>query len=700
MDALPVCRVLLAAALALPGLVADPRVSPAEPSTPVAAAGDATSTGVSLELTEVSPTVVTPSQQLVVTGVIHNDTANPLPKPVVRVVLGDAPLGLQGIQDWAAATGPAEGGEVGRTQLDGTVAPGGIGSFIVTVKGLASRSSTSTYGALPLSVETGTASVRTFAGFQRLKQYQPMAIAWAVPLAIDPDPNLYGAQGPGREAAWQQALGTGSRVSRVIDATQGAAVTWAVDPTLTPSLLGDGVDTVVGTQERLLRTATEAVIKGAAPRHTPWVLPDTDADVGAVAGSGQSSPLMSDLVARAGPIAAALNGRADIAWPADGAYTVAGETGLRRMYRSPRLAGQVTSSVALPPAVSGMTPPAARRSQTGLPLLAYDQNLSGLLARTTSPGEEVLSAQQFMATSVALLNELPGTSGRTLFVVAPRSYNPDPTAAQHFLASAASIPWLTTTTTDAELAAARRAVPTSAAPVTRPANPSTVAAGPPVLTPARMAALEHTNTTVQGVAQIRDDGDAFKRTWTRASEQLASTRWRSAPTAWLTLNGRVTAATRATTTAVKVSAGTINFLAQSGRLQITVTNDLNVPVENVKLTVEASNPRLRIDSQPPVLRIGPRSRTTVNVSVTALAAGLVPLRTILTTPDGTVIGQGADVLVRVTPTGDWIYWGLGGLAGIILLLGVVRSLRRRPSHPRPGDPPHPRQSTGSTQVTA
>jgi hypothetical protein len=215
-----------------------------------------------------------------------------------------------------------------------------------------------------------------------------------------------------------------------------------------------------------------------------------------------------------------------------------------------------------------------------------------------------------------------------------------------------------------------------------------------------MAALEQTHTTVQGVAQIRDDGDAFKRTWTRASEQLASTRWRSAPTAWLTLIGRVTAATRATTTAVKVSAGTINFLAQSGRLQITVTNDLNVPVENVKLTVEASNPRLRIDSQPPVLRIGPKSRTTVNVSVTALAAGLVPLRTILTTPDGTVIGQGADVLVRVTPTGDWIYWGLGGLAGIILLLGVVRSLRRRPSQPRPGDPPHPRQSTGSTQVTA
>ena len=131
-------------------------------------------------------------------------------------------------------------------------------------------------------------------------------------------------------------------------------------------------------------------------------------------------------------------------------------------------------------------------------------------------------------------------------------------------------------------------------------------------------------------------------------------------------------------TAVKVSASTINFLADSGRLQITVTNDLAVPVEDVKLTVEASNPRLRIDSQPPILRIGPKSKATVSVRVTALAAGSVPLRTTLTTPDGTVIGQGADVQVRVTPTGNWVYWGLAALGGLILLLGIVRTVRRRP----------------------
>ena len=407
------------------------------------------------------------------------------------------------------------------------------------------------------------------------------------------------------------------------------------------------------------------------------MLPDTDADLAAVAGAPAGESLIRSFVERSTPVAAALRGRSDVVWPADGGYTATREAALRRLFRGPGLAGQVTSTSVLGTTDSVGTPNAEQRSTTGLPLLAYDDALSRLLTRTTSAADAVLSTQQFVADSVALLNELPGTEGRSVFVAAPRSFNPDPTAARSFFAAAASIPWLTSTTTDAALTRARRAVPTSAAPVTRPTVPAT--GGRAVLTTRGVAQLEQTVRTVRGVAQIRDDGDAFLRTWTRAAEQLASTRWRAAPTAWNTLSGRVSQAARQTTTAVKVSASTVNFLADSGRLQITVTNDLAVPVDNVKLTVEASNPRLRIDSQPSVLRIGPRSRATVSVRVTALAAGPVPLRTTLTTPDGTVIGQGADVQVRVTPTGHWIYWGLGGVAVVILLLGIVRTVRSRPA---------------------
>ena len=311
----------------------------------------------------------------------------------------------------------------------------------------------------------------------------------------------------------------------------------------------------------------------------------------------------------------------------------------------------------------------------------------------------MLSTQQFVADSAALLNELPGTEGRSVFVAAPARSTPTPAAAQGFFAAAGQHP-LAHPDDDrcgpGQGPAGRRHHGRPGDPPDRPRH-----RWPGGADHARGSAeLEQTVRTVRGVAQIRDDGDEFLRTWTRAAEQLASTRWRAAPTAWNTLSGRVSEAAEQTTTAVKVSASTINFLADSGRLQITVTNDLAVPVEDVKLTVEASNPRLRIDSQPPVLRIGPKSRATVTVSVTALAAGPVPLRTTLTTPDGTVIGQGADVQVRVTPTGNWIYWGLGGLAGAILLLGIVRTVRRRPRAPdrdadaaRPSADPLPREAT-------
>ena len=681
MGLLPVCGVLAAAALALP-LLGSPSATaqvPADPGgRPASAVPSVAATAPTLTLTTVSPTILAPGDELTVAGTLHNAGTTTLARPVVRVVLGPTgtPMDREEVQAWAAQAGPARGTVVAQARLKGSVAPGASQPFQLKAKGLAAKG-TATYGALPISVEAAGATVRTFAGYQRVKQYQPMAVAWAVPLTLDPDPALFGKAGPDRENAWVRVLGDGSRLARVMAATLDAPVTWALDPTLTPSLLEDVHAGGVGDQEQSLRRATQDGIESAAARHGPWVLPDTDADLAAVAASTRGTGLVQALVGRAAHVATALDGRADIAWPVGGGYTAAGESGLRRLFRTPSLAAQVTAASALDNGLRGTTPLAAQRSQTGLALLTYDDYLSGLLARTTSPAEALLSSQQLVAASAALLNELPGTAGRSVLVVAPRSFNPDPAGAKAFFAAADAIPWLTQTTTDAELAAARRAAPTPAAPVTRP-GPGAASTPPPVLTSARLASLEGLVQTVEGVAEIRDDRDQFAQTWTRAAEQLASARWREAPSAWQTLEGRVAKAADDTTSAIKVVAGNINFLADSGRLQITVTNSLDVPVENVKLSVAAANPRLRIDSPPSVLHIGPRSRATVSLRVTALAAGLVPLQTTLTTPDGTVVGQGANVQVRVTPTGDWIYWALGGLAGAILLLGIWRSARRRP----------------------
>ncbi len=648
-----------------------------------------------LTLGSISPTIAAPGDTVTITGTLRNDTPTPLVKPVVRAVLGRTTLVRRSDVDaWANDTTPAQGREVAREQLPATVAPGSSAPFVLEVE-KATGLGEATYGALPLSIESSGAALRTFAGYQRIKQYQPIDVAWLVPLTVDPDAALFGATGAAREAAWERVLGAGSRLQRVIEATRDEPVTWAIDPTLVPSLLPDDADAPdaagtkdPGSTELMERKATEQAIRYAAPAHSPWVLPDTDADVAAASATGGATRLVGSLVSRAQVPARSLGGRADIAWPADGVQSPAREGALRGLYAGPGLRGQVAAAATLPRGVN--TPDAAQRSQGGLPVLAFDDRLSSLLQHTTSLEESVLSAQRFIADSVVLLDERPGTEGRTLLVAAPRTFDPDAAGARSFFHTVTSLPWLDTVTTGALLEDAAKAVPLPNVVATQPgtacAKPRTPARDPltggrAVLTRTRGDALDDSFRTVNGVALIRDDGNAFARTWGRAAQQLASARWRTAPSAWSTLQSGVLTATRKTTSAVKVSPRNVNFLAESGRLQITVTNDLDVAVENVKLTLEPANPRLRIDSQPPILRIGAKSRATVAVGVTSLAAGLVPIRTTLTTPDGTVIGQGAQVQVRVTPTGNWIYWVFGGLAAVILVAGIWRSVRRRP-HPQ------------------
>ena len=314
-----VCRVLAVAALALPvwaaGVGGGRRGGPSSgccrpggtrgsaATAPSDTAGrSAAAAGVELELTALTPAVARADDDLVITGTVHNGGAAPLARPVVAVVMPTAEDALrstrEAVRDWVAQTGPSQGKVVGQFRLATDVPVRGSAPFSVTVKRLASLGPAA-YGAVPLSVQTGSTSVRTFGGYQQAKQYEPIAITWAVPLTLDPDPSLFGARGAARETAWSQALAEGSRVNRILDATQDAPVTWAIDPTLTPGLLPQGVDLddAQDDQESRLRDALQTRISTAAPQHTPWVLPDTDADLAAAAGAGSGGVSH----ARAGP---------------------------------------------------------------------------------------------------------------------------------------------------------------------------------------------------------------------------------------------------------------------------------------------------------------------------------------------------------------------------------------------------------------
>lgn len=193
--------------------------------------------------------------------------------------------------------------------------------------------------------------------------------------------------------------------------------------------------------------------------------------------------------------------------------------------------------------------------------------------------------------------------------------------------------------------------------------------------------LRQLSADLDGLAEVLQDTGSL-RSWRPVLAGLWSTRWRQDPEAWPTTWRALRADLRSSRESLTVTPSSVNFLADQGTIHITVVNDLPVAVDDVRLRIEPDNARLRIVQQPDPVSIGPGSRASVPFVARAMTRGQVRLTATLTTPDGTALGSGAQLDVRVQPTGTWIYWVLGGLGGLVLVLGVGR-VRSAPRVPRP-----------------
>ncbi len=669
-------------------------------------------------LTSITPNTSVPKAPVTISGSVHNAGSLSIASPEVRAFIGDRPLlSRDAVSRWADTTGGQLAAEVARAPLGSDLAPGADASFTLIVPDTAIPHGEA-FAVLPLLVDVfGSTSVATSQGVElgglhtflpvlsAVKKYEPFSIAWLVPLTLDPDPALHGVDGAARTAAWTTAIGPGSRLDRVITGTDSSLVTWVIDPAIlgppTASSPGD-TSTAPGAAASAPPTpdqggaqspdpvaaATTTLmnrLREAAPRHTFWSLPYADPDVTALLPLPSGVSALRTLISHTPALDATVGpARGDVAWPVAGTLTPAREKQLKQAFSPRALAGVVTSASNLT-ANSGHTPDASRRSSGGLPLLAYDEALSSTFAQTSSSVTGAITIQRFLADTMALLGERPGTQNRSVLVAAPRTFAGDPTVLTAFFAAIAKAPWLIPTTTDQLLAASKAAAeeppvllkpvtPTSPAPSSTRADPLNPGSSP--LTAARLGTVSKTMSAITGIASIRDDPEPFRSRWVDAQNQVLSVRWRGHGRGIEAIDSATQAAVHAVSQGVRVAPSSVNFFADKGVLQITVVNDLAVPVHDVRLTLTPGQPRLRIEQQPRPLRIGAKSRTNVQLHITAIAAGLVPIKAVLTTANGTPLGQNAHVDVRVQPTSTWIYWVLGALAGIILVLGTYRSLRR------------------------
>lgn len=696
---------VLALATAVPGLAGPPATTRADAAmAPARAAGAGTPASTTaardVRTQDVSPLVARGSQSVTVRVVVRNSSERTLTDPVLTVVQGTPGTGRAAVRAWAGSTDLATGPVLGQTRIDGRIRPGASRGVRVTVPRLAQRAPSS-WGAVAVSLQLADdpstefdesdaiVPTHTFLGFQRAKEYVPLRQAVLVPLTLPPDATLFGPRGQARLEAWRAAIGPRSSIARAIEAGRGRDVVWAIDPTLlTPARAERGAGTA-DAAERRLRQAVARTLRALMSRDESIVLPMGDADV--VAGTQSESG--RELVARQHATAVRVAGRhprarADVAWPADGLTSQERTSALRGIFDDEDPV-QLVAGSALP--ASGLTPTSAHRveGEDDAVIAVQDDRALVLDPAGWASADRRMAA---IADSAALVAEAAGTD-RSVVLALPRGGAGDsrlPSA----LAARDAAPWLapasfSTASRPADGAGALALPATDAdAAATASGTAAPSIGGSTVLTGARSARIEQLLTDLEAIAEVRGDGSSYRADVREAARQLASTRYRTAPREWLSAIGTLQRQARGSRGAVGISSGEVNFFADNGRLQVTIVNTLDVRLEGVRIVLEPGDRRLRITPPEPI-SIGPRARRTVTVRATALASGNVPVRVQAQTPDGAAISQPASLRLYLRPTGSWIYWAIGGAAGLLLVLGTWRTRNRARRAATTGAPPDP-----------
>jgi len=677
-----------------------------------------------ITLDSIAPAVLKPGDPLLVTGSVGppsapgaattapsaTTTPSAITAPnslddqpaVIRLVRSRIALATRSeVDDWAASTGPAQGTELARHTLDPT-GPGGQVPFRLTAPAEDLRLPRA-YGAIPIAVEvlsargTSIAVIRTFVGWQRSKDYVPLALAWLLPVTLAPDPALSATAAAARTSAWDNQVGPTSHLTALLSATAAHTVGYAVDPAVLGPV-GQANSQDPADPADPIRAGFEQALRAASARHPVFALPYADPDLGALTSpalpadtASKATAFLHDLVGGSGLLSQrGVTVAGTLAWPADGTLPQGREAALRTAYGASLDAILVSAGATDPTA--RLTPPTAGLAPLQTPVLRWDDRLSGLVSGLRTPSDGLLAGQQFIAQTVALLGERPSIA-RTFLVVPPRGFDATvaPEVMSRFLDATAQVPWVRTVSCDSALRPgpgldAAPPLPTApedpSTPVTRAGIPSAgngtgsgTGAG---LDASRLTRILDQRATITALAELLGGDSPTIARLTDLPAQVTSTRWRADPAGRDVVLGELEQATTSLTDGVTVTPQTTNFLADEGVLQLTVVNSLDEPVTGVRAVLAPGNGRLVVIEPGAPVDIAAHAKATVSVRLAAVAQGLVPVNAWVTTASGTRIGSVQQLTIRAAPPGAWLYVGMGGLFALVLIAGVVRAVRRPP----------------------
>ncbi len=140
--------------------------------------------------------------------------------------------------------------------------------------------------------------------------------------------------------------------------------------------------------------------------------------------------------------------------------------------------------------------------------------------------------------------------------------------------------------------------------------------------------------------------------------------------------------------ALDVEDSTVNLLADSAELRATVANSSTTTFEDLRVVVSPGNYRVTADQPEDTLQLGPGGRASTSFTAQAHAVGQVPVRILVTTPDGEQVLARGEVTVHARPADGWWYTGIGIVTALLIGFGAWRTVRQV----RSGAPPSPSET--------
>lgn len=674
-------------------------------------------------ITQISPQVLTPDEDLQVTVRLHNAGSEEIAEPVARMHVNRfRVVDREGVDAWMAL-GPQDhpGSVVDSEVLEEPLAPGAARHVTFTVPGrsLGFLDLPDTWGprGLAVSLSDGPAVLdvdRSFVLWLSAETVPQTRISILAPLTGNPvdvpawpvasgsgtegegaddaapetagedadaadDGEATGAEpssaGPLAGGATAAGSGTGvlgteaigplvsaqGRLSSVLTATaRFPHIAYAVDPAVVAASLAATDEAARAWADQLLGT-----LEGRDVFALPWA----DPDVAALA-RGEGAALLEGAVRLSEERSDDLLRRAvrsDLVWPAGGLQ----DAGTLEFVAAAGARTVVAAPTRLLP-----TPAYAEISPTGRTTLSTDDGNvvvlvpdGGLVTELAEPaGSSAATIAQRLLAETAVIAREPSTELRHLVVAMPRDWHPDPAVFTAQLEALETAPWADPTAVSGLLGALDPRVERVPLPETAP--------DPALLDAETVAELAERFAFAQDFAPVLQDSETFLAQQMAQLLTPTAIAWRADPGGRADLAARVIEEAEQRTVGLSVVTGSdVSFFATEGAIPVTVSNEL-LDDANVVVELRPSSGVL-VANEVAEAVVAAGEQTTVRIPVRSVASGDVTIEVALLSPEGQLVAPTSSFHVRVRA--DWENVGTGivaALLGVGLVAGIIRTVRR------------------------